>query len=167
MPPSAPLLLVDGHNLLHRAWYGFAARITSRDKTDDRTGVFGFAALLRKAQGQHAQDHEVLVVFDAEDGSSTRAEQDREYKAQRPAPDPGLIASLADIKRGLDTMDVGWIEQPGVEGDDVIATLTATACTGGRVNALWTLTPRARVSPCSLVGYLGRWFMARLAVVVV
>ncbi|RKN03372.1 5'-3' exonuclease [Streptomyces radicis] len=132
MSPTAPLLLVDGHNLLYRAWYGFPTRITSRDKTVDRTGVFGFTALLRKAQTQHAQDHELFVVFDAEDGSNARAAQDSDYKAQRLAPGPGLIESLADIKRGLDAMKVGWIEQPGCEGDDVIATLTTAARTGGR-----------------------------------
>ncbi|RBM04619.1 5'-3' exonuclease H3TH domain-containing protein [Streptomyces sp. PT12] len=132
MSPTAPLLLVDGHNLLYRAWYGFPTRITSRDKLTDRTGVFGVCALLRKAQTQHAQDHELFVVFDAEDGSSARAEQDEGYKAQRPTPEPGLIESLADIKRGLDAMKVGWIEQPGCEGDDVIATLTTSARTGGR-----------------------------------
>ncbi|WNI19996.1 hypothetical protein [Actinacidiphila sp. ITFR-21] len=80
---TAPLLLVDGHYLLHRAWFGFAARITSRDKTLDRTGVFGFAALLRKAQVQHADGFEIFVVFDSEHGSQARTGQDSDYKARR------------------------------------------------------------------------------------
>ena len=47
--PAVPLLLVDGSNLLFRAWFGFPARIKSRDEARDLTGVFGFLALLRVA----------------------------------------------------------------------------------------------------------------------
>ncbi|MEV3925891.1 5'-3' exonuclease [Actinomadura coerulea] len=124
---TVPLLLVDGHHLLHQSWFGFAARIWNRPKTIDRTGVFGFAALLRKAQLQHAVGFEIFVVFDAEDGSQPRAAADGDYKANRPAPEPGLIESLALIKQGLDHSGVSWIEHDGCEADDVIATLTTTA----------------------------------------
>jgi hypothetical protein len=49
MPDPGPtrLTCVDAHQLLFRAFYGFPARITSRDKERDLTGVFGFFALLR------------------------------------------------------------------------------------------------------------------------
>ncbi|AQY20224.1 hypothetical protein T261_00802 [Streptomyces lydicus] len=129
---ATPLLLVDGHHLLHRAWYGFAARIYNRDKSIDRTGIFGFAALLRKAQTQHADGFELFVVFDAEDGSTGRAAEDTAYKAQRPGPEPGLIESLALVKDALDHSNVRWIEQDGCEADDVIATLTRQARADGR-----------------------------------
>ncbi|MFG2836003.1 5'-3' exonuclease H3TH domain-containing protein [Streptomyces zaomyceticus] len=135
---TASLLLVDGHYLLHRAWYGFAARITSRDKASDRTGVFGFTALLRKAQVQHADGFEIFVVFDSENGSEARAGQDSDYKAQRPAPEPGLIESLALVKRALDHTGVRWIEQDGCEADDVIATLATSARAEGRAVDIMT-----------------------------
>ncbi|MGY3677448.1 5'-3' exonuclease [Streptomyces sp. TE33382] len=135
---TAPLLLVDGHYLLHRAWHGFAARITSLDKTIDRTGVFGFAALLRKAQVEHADGFEIFVVFDSEDGSQTRAERDSDYKTQRPAPEPGLIDSLALVKTALDHTGVRWIEQDGREADDVIATLAISARAEGRAVDIMT-----------------------------
>ncbi|MFD9451835.1 hypothetical protein ACFWBC_01875 [Streptomyces sp. NPDC059985] len=93
---------MDGRYPLHRAWYGFACRILSRDKTIDRTGVFGLAALLRKAQVQHADGFEIFVVFDSEDGSQARAGQDSDHKAQWPAPEHGLIQSLALVKNALD-----------------------------------------------------------------
>ncbi|MFI1189346.1 5'-3' exonuclease H3TH domain-containing protein [Streptomyces californicus] len=129
---AAPLLLVDGHHLLHRAWYGFPARILSRDGLTDRTGVFGFTALLRKAQVQHADGFELLVVFDAEDGAQTRMVKDAAYKSQRPAPPRELIGSLALVKGALDLTNVRWVEQPGFEADDVIATLTTLARDSGR-----------------------------------
>ncbi|AYV32240.1 hypothetical protein EES41_36395 [Streptomyces sp. ADI95-16] len=37
------------------------------------TGAFGFVALQRKAHREHCAGHEVLVVFDAEDGSASRS----------------------------------------------------------------------------------------------
>jgi len=135
---TAPLLLVDGHYLLHRAWHGFATRITSRDKTIDRTGVFGFTALLRKAQVQHADGFEIFVVFDSEDGSQARAGRDSNYKAQRPAPEPGLIESLALVKTALDHTGVRWIEHDGCEADDVIATLSTGARAEGRAVDIMT-----------------------------
>ncbi|MFJ4003839.1 5'-3' exonuclease H3TH domain-containing protein [Streptomyces sp. NPDC090023] len=135
---TAPLLLVDGHYLLHRAWYGFPARITSRDNAIDRTGVFGFVALLRKAQAEHAKGFEIFVVFDSENGSQPRAGQDSAYKAQRPAPEPGLIESLALLKNALDHTGVRWLEQDGCEADDVIATLTTSACAEGRAVDIMT-----------------------------
>ncbi|MGW7327099.1 5'-3' exonuclease [Streptomyces sp. NPDC054840] len=135
---TAPLLLVDGHYLLHRAWFGFASRITSSDKTIDRTGIFGFAALLRKAQAQHADGFEIFVVFDSEDGSQARAGQDIDYKAQRSAPEPGLIESLSLVKDALDHSGIRWIEQDGCEADDVIATLATAARTDGRAVDIMT-----------------------------
>ncbi|MFF4924222.1 5'-3' exonuclease H3TH domain-containing protein [Kitasatospora sp. NPDC001261] len=125
-PP--PLLVVDGHNLLYRSWYGFPTRINSRDKTRDLTGVFGFVALLRKAQRLHAPGHELFVVFDAENGADTRVAQDSDYKANRAVEtDAGLIGSLKDIKAALDHAEVRWIEHDGCEADDVIATLATLA----------------------------------------
>ncbi|WP_411098928.1 5'-3' exonuclease H3TH domain-containing protein [Streptomyces sp. x-45] len=135
---TTPLLLVDGHNLLYRAWHGFAARIMSRDSAIDRTGVFGFLALLRKAQAQHADGFEIVVVFDSEDGSQARARHDSDYKAQRTAPEAGLVESLALVKNALDHKGVQWVEQDGCEADDVIATLTTIARAEGRAVDIMT-----------------------------
>ncbi|WP_201296853.1 MULTISPECIES: 5'-3' exonuclease H3TH domain-containing protein [unclassified Nocardiopsis] len=123
-PP--PLLLVDGHNLLWRAAFGFPAEILSRDKTRDLTAVFGFFALLRVAIRDEFYDPpEVLVVFDGEHGSDDRKQDDADYKANRPADDDALkpILALPHVKQGLDLHQVAWIEIEDAEADDVIATL--------------------------------------------
>ena len=60
-----PVLLVDGHNLMHRAEFGFPARIRSRQGRDI-TSVFGFYALLGsaiRALGVHA--YCVMVCFNS------------------------------------------------------------------------------------------------------
>lgn len=123
---EVPLLLVDGHNLVFRATFGFPAPIYSRDKTRQLTGVFGFFALLRVAlRDEVPTPPEVLVVFDGQDGSAERKQADADYKGQRPTDAQALkpILALPDIKRGLDAYGIGWIEVDDAEADDVITTL--------------------------------------------
>lgn len=124
---STPVFLVDGHHLLYRAHFGFPARITSRDRARDLTGVFGFLALLRKAHMAHATDHQIIVAFDGEYGSAARSEADAGYKANRTEADHTPIQALPDTKRGLDQVGVPWVEIETAEGDDVIATLATRA----------------------------------------
>jgi DNA polymerase-1 len=123
---ATPLLLVDGSNLLFRSWFGFPARIKSRDKARDLTGVFGFFALLRVAvRKETAAEPEIMVVFDGELGSAERREADPAYKAHRPADEAALapIKALSDVKRGLGALGISWTEVEDAEADDVIATL--------------------------------------------
>lgn len=133
MPGAAtvPLLLVDGHHQLYRAHFGFPKRIEALDGTDV-TGAFGFAALLRKAHREQCPGHEVLVVFDAEDGAATRAQADASYKANRTEADHSPIQALAPLKQILDLADVRWLETAGTEGDDVLATIAMRASAAGR-----------------------------------
>jgi len=62
------LVLVDGHNLLWRAAFGFPAKITARDGTD-RTAVFAFFALLRVALRQVDKPVECIVGLDGQFGA--------------------------------------------------------------------------------------------------
>ena len=124
---SSPLLLVDGHNLLWGATFGFPAAIWSTDKTRNLTGVFAFFALLRKTAREEIPDGpaEIIVVFDGEHGGADRKAADANYKANRPTDDAALapLLALPDVKRGLDLYGIPWIEHPQDEADDVIASL--------------------------------------------
>ncbi|MFF7588068.1 5'-3' exonuclease H3TH domain-containing protein [Kitasatospora purpeofusca] len=127
----APLLLVDGFNLLWAGTFGFPAPIHSRDKTRELTGLFAFFALLRAAirDDLDVTEHEVLVVFDGEHGSAERAATDQEYKANREATPEALkpLQFLAPVKDGLDAHGIRWVEVDDAEADDVIATLAVQA----------------------------------------
>ncbi|HEY6737386.1 MAG TPA: 5'-3' exonuclease H3TH domain-containing protein, partial [Actinopolymorphaceae bacterium] len=123
---DVPLLLVDGMNLLFRAWFGFPARIRSRDKRRDLTGVFGFFALLRVAIREVPAAPEVIVVFDGEGAWDDRLALDPTYKAHR-STDPDALApirSLPSVYAGLDVLGISRVESETVEADDLIATLT-------------------------------------------
>lgn len=125
---GVPLLLVDGHNLLFRAWYGFPARIWSRDKATDLTGVFGFLALLRAGLRDNLSGQpEVIVVFDGENGPAARRAAEPGYKSTRPQGTPEPVKALPDVKRSLDACQFTWAEIWDAEADDVIATLAAQA----------------------------------------
>lgn len=127
--PLPPLLLVDGHNLLWGATFGFPAEIRSRDKTRLLTDLFGFFALLRVAiRDDVTEPPEVIVVFDGQYGSNDRKQIDPTYKAQRPIDEAALapIRFLPDVKRGLTDRGIAWIEIDHAEADDVIATLVHT-----------------------------------------
>jgi DNA polymerase-1 len=120
---EVPLLLVDGHNLLWRAWFGFPARIRSRDKTRDLTGVFGFFALLRVATRELLAPPEIVVVFDGENAWSDRSAIDPAYKAHRRTDEDAMapIRALCDVIRGLDAIGLHHVCIDTAEADDVIA----------------------------------------------
>lgn len=109
-----PLLLVDGHNLLWGATFGFPAPIYSRDKTRLLTGLFAFFALLRAAirDDVPGAGPEVIVVFDGEHGTTARKQAHDGYKASRPIDEQALapLLFLPDVKRGLDHCGIAWIE---------------------------------------------------------
>jgi DNA polymerase-1 len=121
---NTPLVLVDGHNLLWRAAFGFPAKIRNR-RGDDLTPVFGFFALLRKALQEIQSPSECVVCFDGQHGANSRKDLDPLYKGQREIGEENPLKFLSEIKMGLDRFNVGWIEFDEHEADDVIATIVA------------------------------------------
>lgn len=114
-------MLIDGHNLLHRAAFGFPARIRNRSG-EDRTTLFGFFALLRAAARQLSSP-EVIVIFDGAFGARDRRAMLEGYKpasAGLPADD---FAELPTIVQALAALDIACIADSRYEADDVIATL--------------------------------------------
>ncbi|MFG2913120.1 5'-3' exonuclease H3TH domain-containing protein [Kitasatospora sp. NPDC048298] len=127
----APLLLVDGFNLLWAGTFGFPAPIFSRDKSRELTGLFAFFALLRATirDDLDVDAPEVLVVFDGQHGAAERVAADQEYKANRETTPEALkpLQFLAPVKDGLDAHGIRWVEIDDAEADDVIATLATLA----------------------------------------
>ena len=116
------LLLIDGHNLLFKAFFGMPERI----KADGQSvhGVVGFISILVKVIRRTTPTH-VLVVFDPEETPS-RTENFPDYKANRKDYNLGPerenpFTQLEGIKKGLDAIGVKFCEHSGHEADDLIA----------------------------------------------
>ncbi|GCE31033.1 hypothetical protein KDA_65170 [Dictyobacter alpinus] len=125
-----PLVIVDGHNLLFRAAFGFPTPIKSRSG-QDRTATFGFFAIARKA-AMGIGEAEWVVFFDGAQGTATRLAEDATYKAQRVLKDPTIFDAMPDIKAGLDLLQIRWLELPTTEADDLISTLVGVEAEQGR-----------------------------------
>lgn len=117
-------VLVDGHNLLFRSFYGIPARIPGKDGKPIH-GVVGFVGTLLKVANRLKPTH-LLVVFDSESGSFRRQKEDG-YKKDRikdwsEFPDEeNPFSQLSGIYQALDHMTWKYCEVEGVEADDVIA----------------------------------------------
>lgn len=116
------LLLVDGHNVLHKAWNGIPEILLPDGRPVH--GVLGFISVVTKLIMKTEPTH-VLVVFDPEEKPSRAAlypayKQDRPgYEGKPPRENP--FSQLPDIKKALDYLHIKYVEQPGYEADDMIA----------------------------------------------
>ncbi len=116
------MLLVDGHNLLFKAFFGIPERLSPDGKSIH--GIIGFIGILCKIIKTTDPSH-VLVVFDPEEKPS-RTDIYAPYKQNRQdfsdvADRENPFSQLDDIKKGLDSLKVRYVEQPGYEADDMIA----------------------------------------------
>uniref|UniRef100_A0A7V3ZWV0 DNA-directed DNA polymerase n=1 Tax=candidate division WOR-3 bacterium TaxID=2052148 RepID=A0A7V3ZWV0_UNCW3 len=119
------LLIVDGASLAYRAFYAFRDKPLTNSKGIVTSGPYAFINSLMKMLRELKPTHAV-VVFDAK-GKTFRHEIFVEYKAQRPKAPPEFALQLSYIKEILDGMNLKRYEIPGVEADDVIATLSKIA----------------------------------------
>ena len=120
---AGKFIIVDGNSLLFRAYHALPP-LTSR--TGQPTGaLLGFAEMLLNLLEQEKPEAAVMV-FDAP-GPTFRHEQYPEYKATRP-PTPDDLKAQVDLAHELaEALGMRILEVPGVEADDVIATLAKRA----------------------------------------
>ena len=114
------LLLIDAANCLYRAFFAPFPPLRTSDGTPTKA-VYVFANMLRKVLREEAPDR-VAVVFDAP-GRSFRQALYAEYKATRDAQPEELGRQFPLVREIVEAMGIPILEVPGVEADDVIATL--------------------------------------------
>ena len=129
------LYIVDGHGYIFRAHYGLM-NISRGERKEVRlstsegmpTGaLYVFTRMLMRLEEDNAPKR-MVVVFDDKSGKKTfRAEMYAEYKATRKAPPEELTVQMEYFEPIV--REMGWpvITVPGVEADDVIATLVTQA----------------------------------------
>jgi len=119
------ILLVDGHNLLFKMFFGMPFPFYNDNKVNI-TATVGFVGTVVKML-RYLKVGECLVVFDGE--SSRNIREDNDYKANRPdyshlSDEENPFTQLKFIKAVLDYLNIKWIETEGIECDDYIAIIT-------------------------------------------
>lgn len=120
------LTLIDGNSLLFRAYYGVHSRLTRSDGTP--TGaVYGFFNMILPILSAAKPDDIFVCVFDA---SRRTFRQDiyPGYKANRDETPADLISQSVLVQTGMTALGMPVLCIPGVEADDVIATLATQNC---------------------------------------
>ena len=117
------VFIIDGSSYLYRAYHAMPPLSTSRGQpTGAIKGVTNMLMTLKK----DSEGSPIIVVFDAK-GKTFRSEIYKEYKANRPPMPEDLRQQLDPLKEICKAIGFPLIEIPGVEADDVIATLVNKA----------------------------------------
>lgn len=117
------IMLVDGHSILNRAFYGLPDFTTSDGR---HTGaVLGFLNILLRYIDEEQPDH-LLVAFDVKD-PTFRHKMFSEYKGTRKPMPEELHEQVPLMKEVLKAMDIPTIEKPGYEADDILGTISHNA----------------------------------------
>ena len=123
-PSADSLVLIDGHSIVHRAFFAVPDTFTSASG-EATNAVFGFTNTLLyvidKLKPKYA-----AVAFDLP-GPTFRHEQYADYKATRPEGDPQLYAQMDRVRQVVETFNIPIFAVEGYEADDVLGTLSRQA----------------------------------------
>ena len=124
---ACKLVLIDGHSILNRAFYGVPDLTNSEGLHTN--AIYGFLNILFKILDEEKPDY-LTVAFDVKH-KTFRHEMFAEYKGTR-KPMPGeLHEQVPVLKELLKTMNIQTMELPGYEADDLLGTLAKRAAADG------------------------------------
>ena len=122
--PADSLVLIDGHSIVHRAFFAVPKDFTSASG-ELTNAVFGFTNTLLHVINMIKPKY-VVVAFDLP-GPTFRHKQYAEYKATRPEGDPLLYQQMDRVRQVVETFSIPIFAVPGYEADDVLGTLSRQA----------------------------------------
>ena len=117
------LLLVDGHSILNRAFYGLPD-MTAPDGRHTNA-VLGFINIIHKVLSEEEPDY-FAVAFDVH-APTFRHKMFADYKGTRSPMAAELKEQVPMIKEMLHAMGVPTVELSGYEADDILGTLSLSA----------------------------------------
>jgi DNA polymerase I len=128
MVTKPKLLLVDGNNLVHRAYHALPP-LTVRRTGEVVNAVYGFTSMLLKVLNEQRPTH-YAVAFDKK-GPTFRHAMFDGYKAQRPKMAEDLSPQLARVRGLVEQFNIPVFEAEGYEADDILGTLAKQAAARG------------------------------------
>jgi DNA polymerase-1 len=123
------LFVLDAMGIAYRAFYAFISRPLVNSRGENTSAIFGFANTVLKIRRDEQPDHWALA-WDGP-GPTWRHERFPAYKAQRKPTPEDLIAQLEPIETLAQALGLPVLEIPGMEADDVMATLAARGAREG------------------------------------
>ncbi|MGN0167506.1 MAG: DNA polymerase, partial [Acetatifactor sp.] len=127
MSESRKLVLIDGHSILNRAFYGVPELTNAQGLHTN--AVYGFLNILFKILEEEKPDY-LAVAFDVH-APTFRHEMYEAYKGTRKAMPEELREQVPVMKDVLKAMHVVIMEQAGLEADDILGTLAKKAEAAG------------------------------------
>ena len=118
---SQKIVLIDGHSILNRAFYGLPDLTNSEGLHTN--AVYGFLTILFKILEEETPEY-LTVAFDVH-APTFRHEMYAEYKGTRKPMAEELRHQVPVMKEVLKAMGIKTIECAGLEADDLIGTLSA------------------------------------------
>lgn len=115
----AKLLLIDGNNILHRAFYGLPDLTNSAGLHTN--AVLGFLNILFKIMEEEKPEY-VTVAFDLRE-PTFRHKLYSEYKGTRNGMPEELLEQVPYIKECLKAMEIQIVQKEGYEADDILGTM--------------------------------------------
>ena len=117
------ILLIDGHSMLNRGYYGVP--LLTNSKGVHTNAVLGFLNIMFKVISEEAPDY-IAVAFD-EHAPTFRHEMYEAYKGTRHAMPEELKEQVPLIREVLQAMNILTVSRPGLEADDIIGTISRRA----------------------------------------
>lgn len=113
------IVLIDGHSILNRAFYGVPD--LSNSEGLHTNAVYGFLNIMFKILEEEKPEY-LVVAFDVK-APTFRHEIYKEYKGTRKPMPEELRQQVPVMKEVLQAMGIKIMEKPGLEADDVLGTL--------------------------------------------
>ena len=114
------IVLIDGHSILNRAFYGVPDLTNSEGLHTN--AVYGFLNIMFKILDEEKPEY-LTVTFDVH-APTFRHEMYQEYKGTRKPMAEELRQQVPVIKEVLKAMNIEIIEQAGLEADDLLGTIS-------------------------------------------
>ncbi|MCH5340877.1 MAG: DNA polymerase I [Acetatifactor sp.] len=127
MSENRKLVLIDGHSILNRAFYGVPN--LSNAQGLHTNAIYGFLNILFKIMEEEKPDY-LAVAFDVH-APTFRHEIYEAYKGTRKAMPDELREQVPVMKDVLRAMKIVIVEQAGLEADDILGTLAKKAAAEG------------------------------------
>lgn len=117
------LVLIDGHSILNRAFYGVPELTNGQGLHTN--AIFGFLNIMFKILEEEQADY-LAVAFDVH-APTFRHEIYKEYKGTRKPMPTELREQVPVMKELLLAMGICVVEQAGLEADDILGTIAKRA----------------------------------------